>query len=67
MARAEGKPVCAIVGQATDDAEVRGLFDNVMALNDGSPDYRETARLLETRAHDFATHWRGRDGIITGE
>lgn len=67
MARAEGKPVFAIVGQATDDADARGLFDNVMALNDRSPDFRETARLLETRAYDFTTHWRGRDGIITGE
>jgi glycerate kinase len=47
LARAAGKRVYAIVGRATDDAEVRGLFDRVIAVNDTSPGYRETAELLE--------------------
>jgi glycerate kinase len=57
MARAEGKRVFAIVGQASDDAAARELFDQVMTLDDESTDYRETAQLLESRAHTLAAGW----------
>ena len=57
MARAEGKRVFAIVGQASDDAAARELFDQVMTLDDESTNYRETAQLLESRAHALATGW----------
>jgi glycerate kinase len=47
LARAAGKQVFAIVGRAAADAEVSGIFDRVLAINDTSPGYRETAKLLE--------------------
>ncbi|MGH8094160.1 MAG: glycerate kinase [Chthoniobacterales bacterium] len=58
MARAAGKRVFAIVGQASDDAAARELFDQVMTLDDKSTDYRETAQLLESRAQALAASWR---------
>ena len=57
MARELGKPVYAIVGVATDDPEVRQLFDDIFALNDTSPGYGQTASLLETRARELALRW----------
>jgi glycerate kinase len=54
MARQAGKPVFAIVGQATNEADVRQLFDGVLMLDDPSADHRNTARLLETRAGELA-------------
>jgi glycerate kinase len=54
MARALKKPVFAIVGQATDESEVRELFDGVATLDDASPDHRDAARLLEIRARQLA-------------
>lgn len=61
LARAVGKPVFAIVGNAAEDEEVRRLFDGVLAVNDTSPDYRETANLLEKSAHALLNHLGGRD------
>ncbi len=55
LARSLGKPVFAIVGQMTEDAEVHRLFDGVLTLDDTSPGYRETARLLEARARELAS------------
>lgn len=54
LARALKKPVFAIVGQATDDMEVRQLFDGVLTLDDPTPDHRHAAELLETRARELA-------------
>jgi glycerate kinase len=54
MARALKKPVFAIVGQATDEPEVRELFDGVATLDDTSPDHRNAARRLEVRARQLA-------------
>jgi glycerate 2-kinase len=54
MARALDKPVYAIVGVATDDPEVRQLFQDIATLDDVSPGYRDTAQLLETRARELA-------------
>jgi len=58
LARELGKPVYGIVGVATDDREVRQLFDAIFALNDSSPGYRETTRLLEVRAIELASRLR---------
>jgi len=58
MARELGKSVYAIVGIATDDSEVRQLFDEVLPLNDTSPGYRETARILELQAGELASRLR---------
>jgi glycerate kinase len=58
LARELGKPVYAIVGAATDDSEVRQLFDDIFALNDASPNYHETPRLLEIRAKELASRLR---------
>ncbi len=55
LARAAGKPVFAIVGQVTDDAEVRRLFDGTFTLNDESPGYGATGQLLEIRAQELAS------------
>lgn len=57
MAREMQKPVWAIAGQAEADAEVRGLFDGVLTLDDTSPGYRETGRLLEDRARELAARF----------
>ncbi|MEO5718661.1 MAG: glycerate kinase [Chthoniobacterales bacterium] len=54
LARAAGKPVFAIVGQATDDAEVSQLFDGVTTLRGTCPDHSDTAQMLETRARELA-------------
>lgn len=54
MTRDLGKPVYAIVGVVTSDPEVRRLFDDIFPLNDTSPGYRETSRLLEVRAAELA-------------
>ena len=54
MARALEKPVFAIVGQATDEPEVRELFNGVATLDDTGPDHRDAARLLEIRARELA-------------
>jgi glycerate 2-kinase len=54
MARMLMKPVFAIVGQATDESEVRQLFDGVTTLDDASADHRDAARLLEIRAGELA-------------
>lgn len=58
LARAARKPVYAIVGMATDDPEVRQLFDGISTLDDTGPDYRNTARLLEDRARALAAALR---------
>ena len=58
MARKLGKPVFAIVGQATDELEVRELFDKIYSLNDQSEGFRQTPRLLESRARELASQLR---------
>ena len=58
MARELQKPVYAIVGMATDEPEVRQLFNGISTLDDTSPGYRETAQLLETRARELALRLR---------
>ncbi len=58
MARELRKPVYAIVGVTTGDPEVRQLFDDIFTLDDASPDYRETPRLLELRASELASRLR---------
>ena len=58
MARELRKPVYAIVGVATDDPEVRQIFDDIFTLDDASPGYRETAPLLEIRARELASRLR---------
>ena len=58
MARELKRPVYAIVGQASDDPEIRQLFDGITTLDDSSPGYRDTAQLLETRARDLALRLR---------
>lgn len=54
MARTLKKPIFAIVGQATDEPEVRELFDGIRTLDDPSPDYRNAAGLLQIRARELA-------------
>ena len=58
LARQSRKPVYAIVGAAADDPEVRQLFDGIFTLDDASPDYRDTAQLLEIRARELASRFR---------
>ena len=58
MARAEGKMVCAIAGQASEDPEVRRLFDAVIALDDTSENYRATPALLQERARALAEEFK---------
>jgi glycerate kinase len=58
MARSLKKPVFAIVGQATDEPEVRELFNGVATLDDTSADHRDAARLLEIRAGELARRLR---------
>jgi glycerate kinase len=60
MARAEGKIVCAIAGEASGEPEVRQLFDAVIALNDTSESYRDTPMLLENRARVLAKEFQQR-------
>ncbi len=50
IARELGKPIFAIVGGCSDDAEVRALFDGIYPLDDRSPRFARTAELLEQRA-----------------
>jgi len=57
MARALQKPIFAIVGVATDEADVRQLFDGIATLDDTSPGYGQTAQLLEIRARELALRW----------
>jgi glycerate kinase len=57
MARELQKPIYAIVGAATDDPEVRQLFDGIATLDDTSPGYGQTAQLLEIRARELALRW----------
>jgi len=57
LARGAGKRVIAVVGYAADDAEVRSLFDDVTAINDTSPGYRETARLLKEQTAALLARW----------
>ncbi len=54
LARAAGKPVFAIAGQATEDAEVRQLFDGVTTLRGTFPDHSDTVQMLELRARELA-------------
>ena len=54
IAREFGKPVFAIVGQASDEPDVQQIFDGIQTLNDESADFRNTAELLETRARELA-------------
>jgi glycerate kinase len=54
MARANHKPVFAIVGQAAEDPVARGLFDRVITLDDRSEGFRETGLLLEAKAYALA-------------
>ncbi len=61
MARELRKPVYAIVGTATEDPEVRLLFDDIATVDDASPGYRNTAQLLEIRARALALRWHGRE------
>ncbi len=58
LARELGKPVYAIVGQATNQPDVRSLFDAVLTLDDLSLDFRETSSLLGTRARELALRLR---------
>lgn len=58
MARELQKPVYAIVGVATDDPEVREVFEAVITLDDVSRGYRNTPQLLEARARELATRVR---------
>jgi glycerate kinase len=58
LAREFRKPVFAIVGQATDELEVRRIFDGVQTLNDDTDDFRNTAELLEIRARELALRLR---------
>lgn len=62
MARALGKPVFAIAGQASKDAEVRSLFTGLTTLDDRTPGFRESARLLEGRATELAPRLREATG-----
>lgn len=55
MARELKKPVFAIVGQATDETTAREIFDRVLTLDDPTPDYRDSAELLEKRARQLAS------------
>lgn len=57
MARRAGKRVFAIVGQASNDSEVRELFEQVITLDDTSVSYRDTPRLLESKAQALAESW----------
>jgi glycerate 2-kinase len=57
MARAASKRVFAIVGQVPAGTGARELFEKVVALDDSSPGYRETPRLLESKARMLATSW----------
>lgn len=54
MARELKKPVYAIAGRATNDAEVRELFEGISTLDDSSPGYSETRRLIEVRVRELA-------------
>ena len=54
LAREFRKPVFAIVGQATDEREVRQIFDGIQTLDDEAEDFRNTAKLLEARARELA-------------
>jgi glycerate kinase len=54
MAKRLGKRVFAIVGQATEDCEVRELFEAVETLNDSSENFRKSGELLEIRAAELA-------------
>jgi hypothetical protein len=58
MAQALKKPVFAIVGQATNEPDVRELFNGVATLDDTSTDHRDAARLLEIRAGELARRLR---------
>ncbi|MEO7168579.1 MAG: glycerate kinase, partial [Chthoniobacterales bacterium] len=58
LARSLGKPVFAIVGQATEDAEVRELFDGVTTLRGNQPDHSDTAEMLERRASELGLRLR---------
>ena len=58
MARAAGKRVFAIVGQAPNESKARSLFEQVVTLDDTSAGYRETPRLLENKARALAQSWR---------
>ncbi|HEY1771370.1 MAG TPA: glycerate kinase [Chthoniobacterales bacterium] len=53
LARAAGKRVFAIVGQA-EGGEPSDLFEEVIALNDTSPSYCDTPKLLRERARTLA-------------
>lgn len=57
LARELGKPVYAIAGRASDDAELRALFDQILTL-DERPPFARTAELLEDRARTLAESWR---------
>ena len=54
LARELRRPVYAIVGQASEEAEVRRLFEDVLTVDDSSPGYRDTAQLLEDRGRELA-------------
>jgi glycerate 2-kinase len=54
MARELNKPVFAIVGQMKDEPGVRELFDGIVALGNGGPDYRDSARQIQMRARELA-------------
>jgi glycerate kinase len=56
MARMFGKPVFALVGASTDEAETDGLFDEVFTLGDSS----ETADALEARAREIGRKFAAR-------
>jgi glycerate kinase len=58
MARKADKRVFAIVGQAPGNSDATQLFEQVIALDDRSPRYRETPRLLQEKARLLASSWR---------
>jgi len=60
MARELKKPVFAIVGMATDDPQVRQVFEDIATLDDVSPNYGKTPQLLEIRARELAIRMQNR-------
>ena len=57
LARELGKPVFAIVGRCSGEAEVQALFDGIYALDDVPPHFARTPELLEQRARELAATW----------
>lgn len=54
LARELGKPVFAIVGRCSGEAEVNALFDGIFTLDDDGPPFTRTGELLEARGRELA-------------